>query len=481
LIGLGIIGSRVANALRLSGYHVYVWNRTPRAAPNFLASPHQVAELCDIIQLFVADAQALFSVLDSMTDALTPSHVIVCNATVGPEATIDAARLVQDRGARFLDAPFTGSKAAAENRQLVYYIGGEDKTLQAVEPVLKASSKSIVKIGKIGDAATIKVATNMLAAVTVQTLAEAYAIVKGSGIDPATLGEALKHHGIRSDLTDAKLAKILSRDYEPHFSLKHMFKDVQLGIHIANSLDIDLPATTSTAGVMYGGLTRGWADDDFSVLARSYQKEDQPAPPHVAPTPKALDQAPPTAPQAQAPPVKPADSPAAATPSAEKKEPPREPTVEELRNVGIKLPELPAITTPPPVEKAAAPAPAPTGSQSPDGSSAPAPLAAKTEPAAQDARDLGVKVPDRPVPPAEEKPASPKTSELPKPEPAKLSTPIAEPPKTEAPKAEAAPVEIIAAKPAESFGDTNGVPGEPARTHTPFVRIRRWFGTGSAN
>ncbi len=127
----------------------------------------------------------------------------------------------------------------------------------------------------------------MIAAVTVQTLAEAYAIVKDSGIDPQALAEALKHHGIRSAVTDAKLAKILDRDYEPHFSLKHMFKDVQLGIHIANSLDIDLPATTATAGVMYGGLTRRWGDEDFSVLGRIYQKEEQPpaldAPPASSP------------------------------------------------------------------------------------------------------------------------------------------------------------------------------------------------------
>src|SRR5580658_9400484 len=108
LIGLGIIGSRVANSLRLGGFHVYVWNRTPRAAPNFLASPKQVAELCDIIQIFVSDAQALFDVLDSMGEVLTPSHVILCNSTVGPEATLEAARIVREHGAQFLDAPFTG-------------------------------------------------------------------------------------------------------------------------------------------------------------------------------------------------------------------------------------------------------------------------------------------------------------------------------------------------------------------------------------
>jgi len=353
LIGLGIIGSRVANALRQEGFHVYVWNRTPRAAPNFLASPRQVAELCDVVQIFVADAQALFDVLESMAEALTPNHVILCNSTVGPEATLEAARIVREKGAQFLDAPFTGSKAAAENRELVYYIGGSDKTLQLAEPVLKASSKAIVKIGKIGDAAVVKVATNLIAAVTVQTLAEAYAIVKGSGIDPLALSEALKHHAVRSGVTDAKLSKILDRQYEPHFSLKNMFKDVQLGIHIANSLDIDLPATTSTAGVMYGGLTKGWADEDFSVLARSYQKEEmaQPQQLYVTGPSSPRDELAP----AQSIPREPAPA------LREGREPLRDSNVDELRNMGINVPEEPA----------ASPVPKPVAVEAPKSGDAP--------------------------------------------------------------------------------------------------------------
>ena len=57
LIGLGIIGTRVAQSLRAAGFQVYVWNRTPKPAPNFLGSPAEIAALCDIIQLFVADSR----------------------------------------------------------------------------------------------------------------------------------------------------------------------------------------------------------------------------------------------------------------------------------------------------------------------------------------------------------------------------------------------------------------------------------------
>jgi 3-hydroxyisobutyrate dehydrogenase-like beta-hydroxyacid dehydrogenase len=248
VIGLGIIGSRAAGALRAAGFQTFVWNRTPRPAPNFLASAAEVAEAAEVVQLFVADAAALFEVIAAISGALTPNHVVICSATAGPEATIEAARLVQKKGARFLDAPFTGSKGAAEERQLVYYIGGDEATFMRVRPVLEATSKAIVRIGEIGQAAVVKVVTNMIAAVSVQTLAEALAIVRKSGVRPEALTAALEQNACRSGTIALKLPKMLSSDYDPHFSLKHMFKDVQLGIHMANALNVEIPATTVTAG-----------------------------------------------------------------------------------------------------------------------------------------------------------------------------------------------------------------------------------------
>lgn len=270
VIGLGIIGTRVAAGLRAGGFQVYVWNRSARPAPNFLGSPAEVAESSEIVQIFVSDAQALFDVIEAMAEAITPKHVIVCCSTVGPEAVLEAAQLVQARGAAFLDAPFTGSKIAAEKRQLVYYVGGDEAAFLRVRPVLEASSKSIIRMGEIGHAATVKVVTNMISAVTTQVLAEALSIVQKAGLEPEMLTAALELNACRSGVIDLKLPKMLSGDYDPHFSLKHMFKDVQLGIHMANALDIEIPATTVTAGVMYGALNQGWGDSDYSILFKNY-------------------------------------------------------------------------------------------------------------------------------------------------------------------------------------------------------------------
>jgi len=288
LIGLGIIGSRIAAALRATGFNVYVWNRTPRPHPNFLGSPAEVAEACDIIQIFVADGRALVDIIRGFGDKLTPNHIIINSSTIGPDATLEAAKLVEGLGAKFLDAPFTGSKMAADKAQLVYYIGGSNETLRQVEPVLKASSKAIVKIGEIGQAAAVKVATNMLAAATVQTLAEAIALVKKSGLPAESLAAALENHGVRSGLTDMKLPGMIKADFDPHFSVKHMLKDMQLAISMAQSHSVELPVTTAAARVLYEAANRGWADLDFSSVLKFYADEPEtpPAEPATAPEPE---------------------------------------------------------------------------------------------------------------------------------------------------------------------------------------------------
>ena len=130
IIGLGIIGQRVADNLRRRGFHVYVWNRTPRAVPNFVGSRAEVAELCDFVQIFVSDDEALLQSVQQLTPALTPRHIVLAHSTVAPETMRTAAEIVQRRGARFLDAPFTGSKPAAEKGELIYYVGGDEAALR---------------------------------------------------------------------------------------------------------------------------------------------------------------------------------------------------------------------------------------------------------------------------------------------------------------------------------------------------------------
>ena len=248
----------------------------------------EVADLCDVLQVFVSDDQALAEVVRTIAAALQPRHLFCSHATVSPEAARRAAAIVESQGARYLDAPFTGSKAAAQNRQLVYYVGGKKETLEEARPILEATSKQIVELGQVGDASTLKVATNMLTAATVQTLSEALAVVRSAGIDGQRLVEALEHNASQSPASAMKLPAMLARNFEANFSLKHMLKDVRLARGIAAEKDVSLPVMNAIEAVFAEGIDEGWGEEDFCGIARAYdgllpEEPEEPVPAAQAP------------------------------------------------------------------------------------------------------------------------------------------------------------------------------------------------------
>jgi 3-hydroxyisobutyrate dehydrogenase-like beta-hydroxyacid dehydrogenase len=270
ILGLGIIGRRIADHLRHRGLAVFVWNRTPRPVPNFVGSPAELAQTCNYLQLFVSNDDALMRMIQQIMPSLTPRHVVIAHATVSPDTMREASSLLQRRGARLVEAPFTGSKLAAEKGELVYYVGGEEAALAEVRPLLEASSKSILFIGDIGHASIIKVATNLVTAASVQAAAEAMALVHYSGIPLEKFAEAMKQNGSNSGTLDMKLPGMMTANFEPHFSVKHMLKDIQIANHLGRDFDLDLGVAGATRDRLLDEARQGRGDQDYSSVARKF-------------------------------------------------------------------------------------------------------------------------------------------------------------------------------------------------------------------
>jgi len=266
VIGLGIIGSRVAANVAKAGHEVYVWSRSPHAVPNFLSSPREVAEATTILQIFVRNDAALLAAMNDMQPALTPRHIVMNHATVSPQATLKAAEIATRQGAGFLDAPFTGSKMAAQNGKIVYYIGGDETLLDQVRDILSASGTQVMHVGKIGDATVLKIATNAITAVTVKGVAEALAITRAQGIEPQKLLEALQPNANYAPLIGMKLPAMIQQDFEPHFSLRNMLKDADFARDLAAKAGLSVPAIDAMADAMRSQLDAGHGDKDFSVI-----------------------------------------------------------------------------------------------------------------------------------------------------------------------------------------------------------------------
>ena len=104
----------------------------------------------------------------------------------------------------------------------------------------------------------------------VEALAEAHALLDSNGIELRKLALALHANAARSPVADMKIPCMLSGDFEPRFSLKNMFKDMQLALNIAAENGLELPAAAAFAGAAMAGIHQGWGDSDFSVISRFY-------------------------------------------------------------------------------------------------------------------------------------------------------------------------------------------------------------------
>ncbi len=269
VLGLGLIGSRVAARLRSAGFPLAVWNRTPRAfeeLPDPAPHPAGVAHAAEILQIFVADDEALVATVHALLGALGPDHVVVSHATVAPETVRRLAGEVSSTGAAFLDAPFTGSRDAAAQGQITYYVGGEASVLDRVRPVLAASAKTILPTGAIGQASAVKLATNIMAAAAAVSLAEAIHLLRANDINPRVLGDALANNAARSGVVDLKLPCMLGGDYAPRFSARNMRKDLRLA---ATAADPQYRALTGALLNLYDRVCdSGLGDEDFATVVK---------------------------------------------------------------------------------------------------------------------------------------------------------------------------------------------------------------------
>jgi 3-hydroxyisobutyrate dehydrogenase-like beta-hydroxyacid dehydrogenase len=272
VLGLGIIGSAWAQNLIADGHSVRSWNRTPKDLPNFRPSIRDAVDKAKAIFVVVSDPPAVQSVLDQIAPVLGPGQIVVQSSTISARWTLKFAAMVQQTGASFLEAPFTGSKLAAEQRQTVYYLGGDAELIERMRPVLEPISSAILHIGALGSASSLKLALNLHIAGLGQILCESLTLCRASGIPDEIYFEALARNVAHSGLADLKQPKLRERDYSAQFALKHMDKDLRLALETAADLSLPLEQTKQLKAIYDQGMDIGWKDDDFIGLIRLLEK-----------------------------------------------------------------------------------------------------------------------------------------------------------------------------------------------------------------
>lgn len=267
IIGLGIIGEVWAKNYAAAGLLAATWNRTPKPdAPGWKDSPEAVAEAAGVIQIVVADPPAVASVLARILPKLGPGKVVVQSSTIDAVSSAKFEAQVAATGARFLAALFTGSKPAAEQKQTVFYLGGDRVLIADLEPVLAVISAKRFVIGTNEQACTFKLAMNLNIAAQMEGLAEALTMARTAGISDDVFFNALAQNVSYSGLAKLKEPKLRAGDFSPQFSIKHLHKDMRLASATAGCADF--PVLEALRESLKTAEARGLGDEDYSAVIK---------------------------------------------------------------------------------------------------------------------------------------------------------------------------------------------------------------------
>lgn len=239
-IGLGVMGSPMAQNLVKAGYPVKAWNRTPdrllvqqarQAGVEVLASLAETVQDASMVFTCVSDVADIQSVIfgtDGIAAQTRPNTLIVDFSTIGPQAAQEMNLKLQSQGLRFLDAPISGGDIGARNGTLTIMVGGDRADFEEALPVLQSIGKKIVHCGDRGSGQAVKLCNQILCSLHMVALCEAMQLAENFDLDPQLMIEVC-NSGAGGSWALANLGtKVARSDFAPGFMIKHILKDLRL-------------------------------------------------------------------------------------------------------------------------------------------------------------------------------------------------------------------------------------------------------------
>lgn len=275
-IGLGAMGSRMANRLLDKGHAVVGYNRTRSKAQWLIDrgmkwghSPRAIAQAADVIFVMVTDSKALEGVSDGpdgFLAGLRQGSVIVDMSTVSPAVSRAVAEKVRQQGADMVDAPVSGSVATLEAGKLTVMVGGNRDTFDRVKPILDDIGPKVTHVGGNGLALSLKIAHNLSLAVQMLAFSEGVLLAEKSGIPREVAVDVLTHSVIGSPMVQYRGPFVLKLPDESWFNVNMMQKDMLLALEMGKRLDVPLPTTAVTNEFLTAARGMGLAEYDFAVV-----------------------------------------------------------------------------------------------------------------------------------------------------------------------------------------------------------------------
>jgi 3-hydroxyisobutyrate dehydrogenase len=255
-LGLGIMGGSMAANLARNKMKVLGWNRTPGRRPGAQRAEEAGVKLVATAAEAVADADLVFLCLSDVCDLkdmlfgekgiasrLQKGTVVIDTSTTGPECAREVHKKLRSQGVFFLDAPVSGGDIGARNGTLTVMVGGDEEAYAKALPAFEAIGKNIRHCGPAGAGQAVKLCNQVLCAVNMVAVCEAFRLAEEMSIDPNLVVEVCGTGAAGSWALSNLGPRILRDEMGPGFMIEHMLKDLRLVEENFPETQHELPGT----------------------------------------------------------------------------------------------------------------------------------------------------------------------------------------------------------------------------------------------
>jgi 2-hydroxy-3-oxopropionate reductase len=280
-IGLGIMGKPMSLNVQKAGNTVYAYDHHMERAEELIAaggvtcsSGKEVAERADVIITMLQNSPNVEGALfdeGGVAEGLSAGKAVIDMSSIAPLASRDFAERLEKLGVDFLDAPVSGGEPKAIDGTIAVMVGGKPEVFAKYEELLKTMSSTVTLVGGVGAGNITKLANQMIVAINIAAISEAYSLAKKAGVDPENVYQAIRSGLAGSTVMDQKSEKIFKGDFTPGFRIELHIKDLQNALDTSHGVNVSAPFTSLAMEVMQSLKVNGHAKDDHSGIAEWYE------------------------------------------------------------------------------------------------------------------------------------------------------------------------------------------------------------------
>lgn len=280
-IGLGIMGKPMVRNLQKHG-HTIVCNDIDQGAMEERAetgaikaeSAAQVTKECDLVITMLPNSPQVEQVVlgeHGIIEEAGEGKILVDMSSIDPQVSQKIAAKLKEKRMEMIDAPVSGGEPKAIDATLAIMAGGKAEVFEKVKPILLCMGQTATLCGEIGAGNTVKLANQIIVALNIAAVSEAFVLGTKAGVDPHVMFEALKGGLAGSTVLNAKAPLIMDRNFKPGFKIDLHYKDLNNALETAKNLSVPLTLTAQVFEILKALRNDGKGSNDHCGIVEYYE------------------------------------------------------------------------------------------------------------------------------------------------------------------------------------------------------------------